>query len=455
MQPPKEPKKLTAAEWEAAVKTSEDMLARGRAYIAKKGVYFSNTVYSMIPRPVMGLGTIAVTAGLVMMYDPVWLASLKQVHDAKDSSKDHDEIAGAMVHEVMHVASDHIARAVGMTNHDAANIAMDLAINPPLLEAGWKIPSPTGPDGKPGKICTPDVYGFKPNLTMEEYYSLLLKKAEKEPLMNGGGVGAGCCGGIAHNPKGGGDKAADEDKKADEEEESLNHAQREMVMKTFASDVKAYSQSQGRGKLPTFLEEIAKKIDEPPQIPWQRTLATIIRRTSGRIESGGSDYSLSRASKRSFARGIIRPGMISQLPEVAFVRDTSGSMGDKQLMTAMVEALGIFKALGIDEVWFSDADCTVAMDFKKVNMAQLKAIPIHGRGGTDFTPAILAARTLRPKPDILVYFTDGDGAYPEAKPRDFEVVWCIVPSYYNKAPTWGHAVIMQDILKLPATHDEF
>jgi predicted metal-dependent peptidase len=440
-------KKIDAEKWARKVKDAEFMLARARAYIAKKAPYFSNTVYSLIPRPVMGFNTIATTAGLVMLYDPEWMCGLTQTHDAKDTSKDHDEVAGALIHEVMHVANGHFDRSVGMTNPDVANIAMDLAINPDLLDAGWKIPNPLKEDGTPGQICMPEFFGLKRGHTFEEYYAALLKKHEKTPIPKGRGVGAGCCGGVVNNPNTGGNNKdkSEEEQKADAEEESLNKAQIDMVRKGLSADVREYTTSQqGRGKVPGWLTALAEKIDEPSVIPWQRTLATIIRRASGRIEAGGSDYSLQRISKRSFARGIIRPGMISQLPEVAFVRDTSGSMGQEQLKTAMVEAMGVFKALGLEEVWFSDADAAVAMDFRRLNMDKMRKLPLHGGGGTDFTPAIMQARKLRPRPDLLVYFTDGDGNYPPTKPQDFEVVWCIVPSYYNKAPSWGHAVIMQD-----------
>jgi predicted metal-dependent peptidase len=72
-------------------------------------------------------------------------------------------------------------------------------------------------------------------------------------------------------------------------------------------------------------------------------------------------------------------------------------------------------------------------------------MPINGRGGTDFAPALDAVIKLNPKPDICIYLTDGDGSAPETKPRDMEVIWCIVPSYYNTRPcSWGHLIVMSD-----------
>jgi predicted metal-dependent peptidase len=100
--------------------------------------------------------------------------------------------------------------------------------------------------------------------------------------------------------------------------------------------------------------------------------------------------------------------------------------------------------LGLDKVWWMDADAAVAAPPRQVSVRDLERLPIHGGGGTDFRPAFDAAMKLRPRPDIIVYLTDGDGTAPEAAPAGVVVVWCVVPSYYNKRPApWGHAVIMR------------
>jgi predicted metal-dependent peptidase len=142
---------------------------------------------------------------------------------------------------------------------------------------------------------------------------------------------------------------------------------------------------------------------------------------------------------------MIRPGLIENVPIVGFVLDTSGSMGKEQLLASVLEAGKILEALGIDEVWFAEADAAIAMQFRIINAGALRKLRIHGGGGTDFSPALDLAGKLNPRPDILIYFTDGDGYAPAAPPRGMEVVWCIVPSYYNRRPAkWGHAVLITD-----------
>ena len=71
----------------------------------------------------------------------------------------------------------------------------------------------------------------------------------------------------------------------------------------------------------------------------------------------------------------------------------------------------------------------------------------HGRGGTSFIPAIAAASKLSPRPDLLIYCTDGDGDAPKCPPQGMSVVWAIIMGVYAraKAPAhWGHTVVVSE-----------
>ena len=54
--------------------------------------------------------------------------------------------------------------------------------------------------------------------------------------------------------------------------------------------------------------------------------------------------------------------------------------------------------------------------------AYSRNIRIQGRGGTDFRPVFTYVQEQRQKKELknlkaLIYFTDGDGLYPQAKPE--------------------------------------
>jgi predicted metal-dependent peptidase len=120
-------------------------------------------------------------------------------------------------------------------------------------------------------------------------------------------------------------------------------------------------------------------------------------------------------------------------------------MGHEQLKDGRVQIVDIFLQLGIETAWWISADAAVSAPPRRLRMRDIRDLPVVGRGGTDFRPAIELAQTLRPRPDLLVYSTDGDGTAPNEPPPNMEVVFLIVPSHYNKTPaTWGHTVIMAD-----------
>ena len=82
-------------------------------------------------------------------------------------------------------------------------------------------------------------------------------------------------------------------------------------------------------------------------------------------------------------------------------------------------------------------------------MQELKTLPVHGGGGTNFIPALEAVQKLVPKPDICIYLTDGDGTAPAKPPRGMETVWCIVPTGYARKPAeWGHLIVVSDDTKV-------
>ena len=93
----------------------------------------------------------------------------------------------------------------------------------------------------------------------------------------------------------------------------------------------------------------------------------------------------------------------------------------------------------------------------RLSLSQIATYPVHGRGGTDFRPALRTVKELKPKPDIVFYMTDGDGVAPATPPQNIEVVWCIVPTPYGRRPaTWGHLVVVSDDQELmePYMQDE-
>jgi len=397
-------------------------MGRARLKACKMMPYFSTLVYSLIPAEVPECGTMFVTAGLVLGFDPKFVEGLEE-----------DVLAGVLLHEVNHIVRLYFNRLPTADPH-LRNQASDIPINHDLSKCGVKLPE--------GAIF-PSTYGFKEGLTMEEYYELLLEKQAKEPqplhiALKLSGPCSGHCGGVAGNPI---------DQALENELDKRGRAGPDVKskVKQAAEDIRRYAQK-GRGNLPKDLVDAAEAAMGPAKIPWSRILHHKMSRTMNKIKSGMSDYSMARMHRHQFARGddIIRPGMVAYELEVMFVLDTSGSMGDEEVGAALRETVGVMKELDITEVLFMQADAAVNVEPNYLRVRDLQNLEIRGRGGTDFRPAIAyAERMNRRKPDLLIYLTDGDGTAPNIKPRGFEVIWCVVPSYQRKPPApWGQTVFV-------------
>jgi predicted metal-dependent peptidase len=455
--------------------SAEEKLGISRLIITEKGPYFMSMVLSLVPHPVPGLKTMGVTKGLVMIYDPEWTAKLSD-----------EEVAGVLVHEAMHSLKNHLERMEPLMNRPLANIAADMTINPDLLAAKWVLPK---------GVQLPSRYGFQDGLLLEEYYDLLLQKAEeakskagskkedkgkgtissdskgeggKDPSEEaeddgaGGGEGGeegegdeagsdgsgskgeskpgpanGHCGGIAGNPI---DPELEDqvDRQHGRSPEEINAT----VQQTL-HEIEQYIATHGRGSVPGCLVEELKVLRKKSEVPWQRMLSHWIRKSFGRVSSGAIDFSLARLSKRSYSRGMPRPSLVQYTPEVAFIIDTSGSMGAPQILAGIRESIAVFTSLGLDYAWLLQVDADLH-ETKRIRLRDLMgAIQIKGRGGTNFDPGLQAAELLKPKPEILLYLTDGDG-YVTHKPKGMEVIWVITRSHWNRAPTdWGHVVYVK------------
>lgn len=425
-------------------------LAVARSFIKREAPYYSTIIYGFIPHFVEGLGTLGVTTGMALIIDPKWYVDMKkEVGHIKHLCKDESEAvykmqAGVLVHEAGHIlrGMDRIDNLINSgIDKDIINTGFDIPINDDLKEGGWLLPE---------WACYSSTFGFKEGLTGEQYVELLLKMEKDNPKKfaaafgKGKGknkdgtrqVAGGRCGSC------GGNGLGDIEDQVDAEI-GRTPAEKESIRKEALQQVR--EAAHGRGNVPSSLKQLLEDDGKKSCIPWRTRLRQVIRRTTGKIINGQTDFSIRRPSKRSYSRGIIRPGMIDCKPEVMLIEDSSGSMGAEQLLAARAEMKGIFNQLGISDAWFCDVDADVASKPQRIRLKDISTMPVSGRGGTDFRPGIELAQTLVPRPDVLIYLTDGDGAAPRHPPKNMQVVWCIVPTRWGRRPaSWGELVIVSD-----------
>lgn len=142
---------------------------------------------------------------------------------------------------------------------------------------------------------------------------------------------------------------------------------------------------------------------------------------------------------------------VNRLEELVIAIDTSGSCSLDIVRKFMEETYSI---LSNHENFFRKMNVYVIQcdsfiqDIAHITSEQdwqdyLKNLTIHGRGGTDFRPVFEYVEELRAKKELrdlkgLLYFTDGDGIYPEI-PTDYKTAFVFYKEkeQHQKVPAWA------------------
>lgn len=319
---------------------------------------------------------------------------------------------GLLKHELLHIGLFHITDFKHLTDHDIANIAMDLEINQFINE-----------DFLPPGGMTLDKF---PELNLEsrkgtQYYYDKLGKAAKQPgtcpnldkILEG--MRQGECvvtisvdgdGNIKVNlpdHSGWGDMDA-----LPEATQKLIRKQTEHILKEVADQVKK-SQGHIPGEFAEILDNINKT--EPPKFDWKGYL---------RRFTGGSTKVYTKKIRRKFnKRYEENPGLkIKPRRHILFAIDTSGSVSTNELNECVQELYHIHKTG--TEITVIQADTAIS-DISKFNhRAEFK---VHGRGGTSFQPVIDYYNENTSKFTCLIYFTDGEASAPT--PARGRMLWVL------------------------------
>ncbi|MET8772434.1 VWA-like domain-containing protein [Streptomyces sp. NPDC004658] len=326
-----------------------------------------------------------------------------------------EELAGVWVHEVSHLLRDHHGRgeryAREHENHGPAgrsrtgpspagsggrlrrNIAADFEINDDIYGDG--LPRPFGAV-HPSMLRLPD------GLLMEEYLrtaSLSGLTADLAWLDCGSGAD-----GQARPWELGPDGA-----------HGLSRQQQDAVRFRVAEGIK------GRpGHAPEGWRRWAEDVFHPPQ-PWRQLLGAAVRSATG-APGAGEDHSYRRPSRRSASvPGVLLPSLRRTPPRVCVVIDTSGSVSDAELGSALLEVAAISRAVGGRRDLVSVISCDAAAGIA-VPLCRAENIALVGGGGTDLRSGFTRALGSRPRPDVIVALTDGQTPWPSTPPSCRTVV---------------------------------
>lgn len=307
-----------------------------------------------------------------------------------------EDLAGVWVHEVSHLLRDHhgrsdrVARERGLTGPGERlrmNIAADFEINDDAYGDGLVTPA--------GAI-RPQALGLPEGNLMEDYlrwFQLGPRTQQLAWLDCGSGAD-----GLDRDWDLGPDGA-----------DGLTEQQRDAVRFRVAQGIT------GRpGSAPSGWRRWAEEAFHPPQ-PWRQLLGAAVR-SAVSAPGAGEDYVYGRPSRRSVSLpGVVLPSLRRRPPRVCVVIDTSGSVSDAELGSALLEVAAIARAVGGRRDLVTVVPCDAAAGIAH-SLCRAEDIPLLGGGGTDLRTGFAKALRTQPGPDAVVVLTDGQTDWPESQP---------------------------------------
>ncbi|MFJ8751547.1 VWA-like domain-containing protein [Streptomyces sp. NPDC102441] len=308
-----------------------------------------------------------------------------------------EELAGVWVHEVSHLLRDHHGRGdryahrhelTGPAERLRMNIAADCEINDDIFGEGL-----VGPEG----AVRPGALGLKDGELMEDYlrqFRLGPHTAHLAWLECGSGAD-----GLTRAWDLGPDGA-----------HGLSTQERDAVRFRVAQGIV------GRpGSAPAGWRRWAEEAFHPPQ-PWRELLGAAVR-SAASAPGTGEDYVYGRPARRSAAvPGAILPSLRRRPTRVVVVIDTSGSVSDAELGSALLEVAAISRAVGGRRDLVGVLPCDAAAGRVRPLCGGTEGVELLGGGGTDLRTGFARALESRPRPDVVVMLTDGQTPWPSRRP---------------------------------------
>ncbi|WP_086668815.1 vWA domain-containing protein [Lentzea kentuckyensis] len=307
-----------------------------------------------------------------------------------------EELAAVWVHEVSHLLRDHHGRSdrfaakhelTGRGERLRMNIAADCEINDDVFGEGLVTPA--------GAV-QPSLLRLDAGQLMEDY----LRQFRLGPYTDAFGwldCGSGADG-LGREWDLGPDGA-----------HGLTEQERDAVRFRVAQGITG-----NPGDVPKGWRRWADEAFHPPQ-PWRELLGAAVR--SAVSSSGVSeDYTYGRPARRSAGLpGVVLPSLRRRPPRTVVIVDTSGSVSDAELGSALIEIAAIVRAVGGRRDLVSVLSCDAAAHVTHP-LCQAEGIPLVGGGGTDLRAGFAKALRANPRPDVVVVLTDGQTPWPDARP---------------------------------------
>jgi len=179
----------------------------------------------------------------------------------------------------------------------------------------------------------------------------------------------------------------------------------------------AAQQARQAGKLGASMARLIDHLLQP-QLPWRMMLARYMTAVAR------DDFSYTRPSRREGS--AILPSLKSAGVELAVAVDTSGSIRSEEINEFLTEVSALkgqlrarVSLLACDDQ-LSEESPLIFESWEEFCSPD----ELHGGGGTDFRPVFEWIELQGRDPELLIYFTDACGRFPQREPN-YPVLWLV------------------------------
>ncbi len=365
----------------------EETIVKSRVKLLKQSPFFGTLLLNTRYKITEDISTAATDGDLLMLNEQFM------------ESQSPEHFRSILLHEVLHMALEHIDRMKDVFDKDpmTANLAADIVVNGIIQDNRMPLPEEA--------ITDPDLK----HLSVREIYNILRQKQQDDPdyLKNKYGTDGNDINQCLQPSNTKGTNSAQSESKKDKTN-----------WKDVLNKAATIARSKNAGPVGSGLSRIFKEFLEPT-INWKDILYKYI--TSARSDFEGFD-------RRMIHQGLYLDDLGGGKIKVALFLDTSGSVDEQLLSEFFAEVKFAVNALPNTEgeMWYFDTELYPEGDIKDVSVPCIK-----GGGGTSFKPVMKKLQELHEEDassQILgIIFTDGYARMDNWSGPDCDLLWCISP----------------------------
>jgi predicted metal-dependent peptidase len=348
-------------------------MSRAVTQLVVRHPFFGSMCLSVKVSPDDSIPTMC-TDGTSIQWSPAYVDEIPQ-----------DECTGVLAHEVVHIVLKHMLRR-GDRDPERWNYACDYAVNPILLEAGFKLPE--------GRLYDP---AFA-NLSAEAIYDRLPDDIGEKAKGSGFGDVV--------------------DAKGEQGQDLSPAEQKQMEADIDSKVMMAASAAKAVGKLPAKIDQMIQQMQQA-QVDWR----DVLRRFIGGDQP--DDYSMRRPQRTMYhMAGIVAPSIQKVgAGNIVVGIDTSGSVSHHELTQFLGELNAVSEDTAPTSITVITCDTHVRTVQRYERGELIEEIKVGGRGGTLVTPVFKYIEENELEVDSMIYLSDLEvWDYPEQAPH-YPTLW--------------------------------